>query len=192
MRLTDPEVSALGERSLFVRDGWLGRLAAVGVREALEALHREGAFHPAGMSRGAQHRIEREERGDVVTWLSPETRVPVLRALHDAFAELREALNRDAWLGVERFDVQLARYDEGARYANHLDAFPGGPNRRVTAIYYVNDGWAPAHGGRLVAEGVPIEPMADRLVVFLSERVRHEVEPALAPRYTATAWYYGP
>ena len=35
-------------------------------------------------------------------------------------------------------------------------------------------------------------PGVDRLVVFLSDRVEHEVLPAHAERWAVTAWYYGP
>jgi SM-20-related protein len=38
---------------------------------------------------------------------------------------------------------------------------------------------------------VDVEPSLDRLVVFLSERIDHEVLPAFAPRLALTAWYYG-
>ncbi|HET9450694.1 MAG TPA: 2OG-Fe(II) oxygenase, partial [Aggregicoccus sp.] len=64
------------------------------------------------------------------------------------------------------------------------------------AIWYANPDWAPAHGGvlRLYPEGeapVDVEPVLDRLVVFLSERVEHEVLPVSAPRLALTAWFYG-
>jgi len=36
-----------------------------------------------------------------------------------------------------------------------------------------------------------VEPTLDRLVVFLSERIEHEVLPSQAPRLALTAWFYG-
>jgi SM-20-related protein len=92
--------------------------------------------------------------------------------------------------------VQLARYPGGgARYERHRDAFSGGPSRRLTAIYYLNDGWSPADGGALRIHAddgaVDLAPTIDRLVVFLSERLEHEVLPAFAPRLAITAWYRG-
>ncbi|HLE44005.1 MAG TPA: 2OG-Fe(II) oxygenase [Methylomirabilota bacterium] len=36
-----------------------------------------------------------------------------------------------------------------------------------------------------------VAPVLDRLVVFLSERLDHEVLPTLAPRRAVTAWFYG-
>jgi len=37
-----------------------------------------------------------------------------------------------------------------------------------------------------------IEPVGGRLVVFLSDRVEHEVLPTSATRRAATAWFRGP
>ena len=37
-----------------------------------------------------------------------------------------------------------------------------------------------------------VDPELDRLIVFLSERVEHEVLPARTPRRAVTAWFRGP
>jgi SM-20-related protein len=177
-----------------VRDGFLGA-AALEVHRAAEALHAEGRLRRAGIGRGGDRRREDEVRGDETAWLRADE--PGFSALWERFEVLRQSLSRDAYLGLSRFEVQLARYaGSGERYVRHRDAFAGPGNRRVTAILYLNPGWRPDHGGllRLHVEERPVdlEPMLDRLVVFLSERIEHEVLPAYAPRYAATAWYYGP
>ena len=76
----------------------------------------------------------------------------------------------------------------------------------MTAIYYANPGWRPENGGalRLHAHGtdgtdaadaatdagaVDLAPLLDRLLVFLSERVEHEVLPTKTPRWAVTAWF---
>jgi SM-20-related protein len=73
----------------------------------------------------------------------------------------------------------------------------------VTAIYYANPGWRAEDGGalRLYVDGadgaaastdvapVDVAPLLDRLLVFLSERVEHEVLPTRAPRWAVTAWF---
>lgn len=194
MRLADAEVVALGDRGFLVRDGFLGRAGALALHAAVERLG--GELRPAGLSRGAGYRIDRATRGDAIAWLTREHTSPVLAPLWDRFIALREALNRDAYLGLGRFDVQLACYaGDGARYELHRDAGPGQAGRRVTAIYYVNPEWCPDHGGLLrlhLADGPhDVAPVLDRLVVFLSERLPHEVRPVFAPRLAVTAWYYG-
>ncbi|MBF5042440.1 2OG-Fe(II) oxygenase [Aggregicoccus sp. 17bor-14] len=193
--LSDAEVQALGEQGYFVRPAFLGEAAALRVREA--ALARAGELAPAGVRRGADRRVEAQTRQDLIAWLetAPGT---VLGEAFDAFRQLGDEVSRAAYLGLGRFDVQLALYPgEGARYVRHRDAFPGaaGDNRRLTAILYLNPAWEPAHGGqlRLFTEAGPVdaEPVLDRLVVFLSERLEHEVLPSHAPRLALTAWFYG-
>jgi len=192
----DLDVAALGERGVVMQDGVLGADAARAVHRELEDLWCAGALRPAGVSRGARHRVDPETRSDAIAWLVSVAAPPALTELDARFLALRETLNREAWLGLDRFDVQLACYPGGgAAYRRHRDAFPDRSSRRVTAIYYANPAWRPADGGCLrlhLDDGpVDVEPVLDRLVVFLSDRVEHEVRPVFAPRYAVTAWYYG-
>jgi SM-20-related protein len=198
--LTDGEIRALYERSWLTRDGVLGRAAAMGVHDEVERLAATGQLRPAGVGRGAAYRLDGAVRGDAIAWIRPEEPPPGLTELCALFLALRETLNRQAYLGLERMEVQVARYPGGgAAYGRHRDAFaasPGGrPNRRVTAIYYVNPDWEPTDGGllrlHLDAGPITIEPVLDRLLIFLSERVEHEVLPARTPRRAVTAWFRG-
>jgi SM-20-related protein len=180
------ELERLGSRGYFIRDGFVGAQAALGTARLAETTQ----LTPAGVRRSRE--LDSAVRGDVTAWLDDSP-------LHAAFEALREHLNRTAYLGLARFDVQLARYENGAAYARHRDAFGGSSgisNRRVTAIVYLNEAWRPEHGGQLRLHVEPavvdVEPLLDRLVVFLSEQVEHEVLPVHAPRLAATAWFYGP
>jgi SM-20-related protein len=155
-----------------------------------------GEARPAGMSRGAGLRVDPIERGDALRWLRDADLEGPLAPLGDRFEALRSALAREACLPLARFEAQLAVYPGGgARYVRHRDAHRDGPARRLTAIYYLNRGWRPEHGGalRVHVDGAPldVEPHLDRLVVFLSDHVEHEVLPAFARRLAITAWYYG-
>jgi SM-20-related protein len=94
--LVAAEVRALDTPGLIVRDGWLGPAVAEGVRREVEALVRAGALRPAGVSRGAHHRVDAETRGDAIAWLAPETAGPAVAMLFAEFDALREALNREA------------------------------------------------------------------------------------------------
>jgi SM-20-related protein len=198
LTLEDAEVHALGDRGWFLREGLLGPAAALGVHDAIEALAADGRLRPAGLGRGPTHRVDEAVRGDAIAWITPDRLPAGLGRLWAAFAGLRDALNRDAYLGLEHLEVQVARYPgSGAAYRRHRDAFPAPPgappNRRVTAIYYANPGWRPADGGALrlhVGTGsVDVPPLLDRLIVFLSERVEHEVLPTRAARRAVTAWF---
>jgi SM-20-related protein len=196
--LTDAEIVALGESGWFLRDGVLGPQGSLGVHDAVEALAAAGRLRPAGLGRGAAYRVDGAVRGDAIAWIEPGEVPPELTDLWTVFLALRDSLNRAAYLGLDRMEVQVARYPGGgAAYGRHRDAFSalpsGRPNRRVTVIYYANPGWSLDSGGALrlhVADGpVDVEPVLDRLLVFQSERVEHEVLPARAPRCAVTAWF---
>ena len=204
--LTDADVHALGARGWFLRDDLLGRAAAMGVRDAIEALAEAGRLRPAGLGRGAARRVDEVVRSDTVAWVTPEDTPAEVAGLWASFLALRDALNREAYLGLDLMEVQAARYPGGASgYRRHRDAFaalPGArPSRRATAIYYANPDWRPADGGALRlhpdpgpdtgagTEPVDVAPVLDRLLVFLSERVEHEVLPTRAPRRAITAWF---
>jgi SM-20-related protein len=186
----------LGQHGAFVRDGFLGRSQACAARDELAGL--EPSLRPAGMGRGGQHRDARE-RGDATLWLDAAAGGPALAALRAALDALGEALRRQAYLGLGAPEIQVARYPGGgARYARHRDVFREavGPQRRVTAILYLNPDWTELAGGmlRLHLPSGPLDvaPLLDRLVVFRSEIVEHEVLPTHAPRWAVTAWYPGP
>ncbi len=204
--LTDAEVHALDARGWFLRDDLLGRAAAMGVRDAIEAFAEAGRLRPAGLGRGAARRVDEAVRSDAIAWVTPDDAPAELEGLWASFLALRDALNREAYLGLDLIEVQAARYPGGAPgYRRHRDAFaalPGGrPGRRVTAIYYANPAWRPEDGGALrlhpdpsadaAAETGPVDvaPILDRLLVFLSERVEHEVLPTRPPRRAITAWF---
>ena len=89
---------------------------------------------------------------------------------------------------------------EGSAYDKHYDNSGLSDTRKVTALYYLNFNWKPEHGGcfRIFNPGsdevTDIEPLADRLLVFWSDRLVHSVEPSFAPdgkddfRYALTLW----
>lgn len=196
MELTDVEVTELGARGYFTRPVFLGDVAALAARADALARADSGVLHAASIRRGSERILDSRVRGDLTGWIEPEPGTG-LGVLWEHFSQLGHALSSGAYLGLGRFDLQLACYPGGgARYARHFDAFPGQANRRVTSIWYPNTGWMPEHGGvlRLYPEDsapVDVAPVLDTLVVFLSERIEHEVLPAHASRLALTAWYYG-
>ncbi|KAK5578301.1 hypothetical protein RB653_003257 [Dictyostelium firmibasis] len=107
--------------------------------------------------------------------------------------------------------TQLAVYLNGGRYIKHRDSFYSSESstvsRRITMIYYVNKDWKNGDGGELRLytdnpnninqkesnqnEFIDIEPIADRLLIFLSPFLEHEVLPCnFEPRIAITTWIY--
>lgn len=85
--------------------------------------------------------------------------------------------------------------DDTSRYTKHYDNgnFNG---RKLTAIYYINDNWKRKDGGALRLytknnEYCDVEPIADRLVLFYSDkRTPHEVLPTHKDRFAVTVWFF--
>ena len=110
---------------------------------------------------------------------------------------LRQALNRELYLGLFEFEAHLAIYPPGAVYKKHLDQFRGIGLRTVTTTLYLNDNWQAADGGQLrlyLDETDPqryldVQPEAGTLVTFLSARFLHEVLPAARERLSITGWF---
>lgn len=188
-------IPRLGDGEPIVLDGVLGPELGAAVRAAVLEARARGELQPAGLGRD---RLQRERlRSDHIAWIDPDVADPRFSPLLAWLTALQEQLDREAWLGLRRFEVQLAAYDEGPGYVRHADAFRGGGTRRVTAIYYANPDWSPDDGGELrcwpPSGPKMIEPIADRMVVFLSERLEHEVAAVhRGPRVAVTAWFWGP
>jgi len=197
MTLQNDEIQALGALGSFAPPSFLGTPDARAILSEANTLVEAGRLRPAAIRRGADRTLAPDIRGDLITWVTTPEPGTALRRFWDALTALGEELSAGAYLGLGRFDLQLAWYSgAGEFYSRHLDAFPGQSNRRITAIYYLNPEWEPAHGGMLrLYPGcgpLEVEPSLDRLVVFRSELLEHEVLPAHAPRLALTAWYYGP
>lgn len=191
--LAPDDVARLGDGDALLFDGVLGEPAARAVSLALA--RDDGRLRPAAVGRGSERRLDGGVRGDLRRWLEP-SEAPAAAPLWRLFERVGKELRERAWLGVEDVELQLALYRAGAGYLRHRDAFAGGGRRRVTATYYLNAAWRPGDGGELrlatPAGARLVEPLLDRLVLFRSEVVPHEVLPARAPRWAVTAWYLGP
>jgi len=65
----------------------------------------------------------------------------------------------------------------------------------------MNEGWKKEHGGKLKmylrnkgndveVDVIEIEPLSDRLLVFQSRTIEHEVLSTFANRFAFTTWFY--
>lgn len=166
----------------------LVRVLAAGIAQRRAS----GDFRAAAVGAGARRAVRPEIRGDEIAWLlRPESdaELEVLARLD----RLRERLNRELTLGLEDFECHYAIYPAGAGYVRHLDRSPGGAERVVSAVLYLNERWQPGDGGELVifAEdgATVVPPRAGTLVLFLSERLEHEVRTARRMRLSLTGWF---
>eukprot|EP01036_Dinobryon_divergens_P027889 gene27889-36743_t len=103
---------------------------------------------------------------------------------------------------------------DGSYYDKHFDNSGSDDLRKLTVLYYLNPSWTPDLGGYfrafhsikregelniskdniMTSEYEDIAPIADRLLVFWSDRLEHSVLPSTAPkgpidhRYAMTIW----
>jgi len=174
------------------RIGQIDMLAALRA-EALQ-LRDEEALTLAGIGREDGGEIERAIRRDRTRWFDGTSDA---QARYLAFAEqLREAVNRELFLGVFSFECHYALYDEpGAFYRKHVDSFRGKRNRLLSTVLYLNPDWEPTHGGalriydeqdRMIED---IAPEFGSLAVFLSEEIPHEVLETAKSRLSIAGWF---
>src|SRR5215469_2694562 len=169
----------------LVRQDWMvwqgflppTRISAL-AREA-EALRTADSFRAAGIGRGAERHAS--IRGDEILWVGGDSTPQATSLLRGELEALRLAIN-------------AATYPAGATYAPHVDGFSDNNLRMVSFVLYLNEAWGVTDGGalRLYPDGQPpvtVEPKGGTLVCFLSERVRHEVLPAVRTRLSLSGWF---
>lgn len=159
---------------------------------------RGGDFRHAGVGRGAELKIRPEVRSDHVHWLDPTLPDTPQQQHYFAVMEgLRQAINRNLYLGLFEFEAFFAVYPPGKFYQKHLDRFRGSEERTFTAVFYLNDNWKEEEGGQLrlylddAGNGpyVDVLPQAGTLAVFITEGRWHEVLPATRERMSLTGFF---
>ena len=178
----------------LVNDGYVvidDALNAVVAAALLQEAKAEQNYKVAGVSTASA--VDENRRRDKIHWIDAHS---MATKKYLAFTTgLQNYLNRHLYLGLRYYEAHFARYEVGDFYEKHLDAFKSTKNRVVTTVYYLNDAWSDADGGKLVIydkEGNELQkvtPNANTLVVFMSEDFPHEVLPAKKTRYSIAGWF---
>jgi SM-20-related protein len=191
--LLDEAVVALHAKGWCVFDNALpGALADALMAESRQ--NEEQRYRPAGIGRQDLHQSDTDTRTDDIQWLKGATQAE--QQYLDLMEALRSTLNRELFLGLFDYECMFARYQEGAFYLTHLDAFVGERNRVLSTVLYLNPEWQESDAGELVLYGRDTKtvlqrviPVHNRLVLFLSEQFPHEVLPTKRSRYSLTGWF---
>lgn len=187
----------LREDGWVVVPGFLSRDETGTLRDDLRQAWDTGALRPAGIGHGGGHQLRADIRGDRILWLDEVAAVPAQQAYFERMDALRQAINRETFLGLFDLESHFAVYPPGSFYRRHLDRFRDDSARTVSCILYLNDDWRPEDGGQLrlyldeAGEGahVDIEPAGGTLVTFLSDQFWHEVLPTRRERMSVTGWF---
>jgi len=185
----------LGDRGIAVVDNALPS-DLLQLLQSAARLHLQTAGQPAGVGRGDAHAIDESVRRDRIHWLQGADVASA--GFLAAMEQLRQQLNQELFLGLFRYECHYASYAPGAFYRRHRDAFRGERNRKLSTVFYLNNDWQPQDGGELVIYHDDeqrvverVKPLANRLVLFLSEEFPHEVLPSTRERFSIAGWFRG-
>ncbi len=164
-----------------------------------ETRWKRGHFRAAAVGRGAGLRIHTELRTDEVDWLEPGNLSEAQALYWVEMNALREALNRNLYLGLHELEAHLARYAPGAFYRPHLDRHLSTSARVLSAVTYLDEDWEESQGGQLRLYTDPesgingpfidIFPKPGQLVLFVSAEFWHEVCVSTRHRHSLTGWF---
>jgi SM-20-related protein len=178
---------------MSVQDRFLSGEDIAGLRECAAERELRGDFSAARIGAGGARQRVQDIRGDYTCWLR-EPLLPPEVPLLDRLEELRLQLNREAFLGVFELEAHYAKYPAGASYARHIDQPRGMAQRKLSLALYLNPDWQAADGGQLrihlgAEDFIDLEPIAGRLVCFLTAGREHEVLPAQRERLSISGWF---
>jgi SM-20-related protein len=183
----------LGSTGISVQDGYLDAARVRALHECLSERRIRGDFSAARIGRDETLQNKPEIRGDQTCWLS-EPLFAAERELLSGLEQLRLHLNRELYLGLFELELHYAWYAPGAGYARHVDQSLGSNARRVSLILYLNEDWPSSSGGELELYDEQngwrrIEPLAGRLVCFLTQGREHAVLAAHRDRFSVSGWF---
>jgi len=184
---------ALGSTGIAVEDQYLDRARVRALHECLHGRRSRGDFSAARIGRDKTLQQNLKVRGDLTCWFS-EPLFAAERELLSGLEQLRVQLNRDLFLGLFELELHYAWYPPGAGYARHVDQALGSTARRMALILYLNENWSSDLGGELELYDEQrgcrrIEPLAGRLVCFLTEGREHAVLAAQRDRFSVSGWF---
>ena len=180
---------------ISVRDGFLAPGQVRALVDCAQLRRERGDFVAARIGSERDRSLQRREeiRGDSTCWITPPL-LPAEGALLDDLERLRLELNAHAMLGLFEVELHYAWYPPGAGYARHVDQPQGRSQRQVSLLLYLNEEWTSAAGGelRIFHNGDrhrDIEPIAGRLVCFLTPSREHAVLATQRDRLSISGWF---
>jgi SM-20-related protein len=175
-------------RDRFVEEDRIQQLIA-----CAQLRRRRGDFASARVGADQRRQRHTEIRGDRTCWFE-EPLFDAERALLADLEQLRLELIEETYLGLFELELHYAHYPPGAGYVRHIDQLEGRDHRQVSLILYLNETWAAGAGGELrmfdAGGGFrDIQPLAGRLVYFLTAGCEHAVLETHIDRLSISGWF---
>jgi SM-20-related protein len=189
-------VEGLSEGGFAAVDNFLTSNEGLALLEELISEEKQGFFKHAGIGKQQDHMVNQNIRGDLIRWIDSEKAGPAAKMYAERIKALMDYLNRTCYLGLKDFEMHYAIYQVGSFYKRHLDQFRKNDHRKISIICYLNPVWTEENGGQLIIykptngqeQKIVVQPLMGRLVCFRSDKLEHEVKPALKDRYSITGW----
>lgn len=192
----DIRFDELANNEYTIIDGFLPVDMYENIAKNFSAFLGEDLFEQAGIGTLQTYQINENYRTDQILWIDrndcSEELSSYLKFVSETFIP---RVNRELFTSIRDFEFMLAYYPPGGFYKKHLDQFKERNNRTLSMIIYLNDQWKSGDGGELVIyqndeakTPVKIDPIGNRLAIFNSATVWHEVLPAQKGRKSLTGW----
>ena len=187
----------IANNGFAIVDNFLPEDIITGLAAEARQMQDTATLRPAGIGKNSDTQVNHDIRGDCIQWLTANSASPAQRIYSQQMENLRLSFNRHLYLSLFEMENHFSIYPVGAFYRKHLDQFHTSRQRQISCVLYLNHDWQLEHGGqlRLYLDGesalpyYDIEPVAGRLVLFLSDRFRHEVLPATRERISIAGWF---
>ncbi|MCC5923764.1 MAG: 2OG-Fe(II) oxygenase [Crocinitomicaceae bacterium] len=181
----------LATQEYVVIDNFLDAKELQLLLELFEQRKRQNLFEKAAIGASGNEKIINEIRGDYTLWLNRKTDT-LFEAIFLRIDEIKCVLNRLCMLSISDFEFHLAVYPKGSFYQKHYDQFNNRNNRLISVVLYLNENWIQGNGGELRIHKdtghIDIAPLMNRLVLFRSDVVLHEVLVSNTERNSLTGW----
>lgn len=182
----------LAVNDFVVIDNFLPTDILTKVKKYFNAVDQQESFKKAAIGNFNEEQIISEVRGDYIHWLNRHENSDI-EELYLLLDELKLLINRYCYLSLKDFEFHFAHYPKGSFYKKHLDQFSDRSNRLISVVLYLNENWQTGDGGELkiYPENQPIQkidPLENRLVLFKSDALYHEVLESNKSRRSLTGW----
>ena len=188
----DAIADGLADKQYAIVDDFLKEEEVDAILKEDHFQHYQQHFKKAGIGKQANAQINEAIRGDLISWIDPQTALPSTQVYLSRLQDLIQFLNRALFLSLKDVEVHQTVYPIGSYYKRHLDQFKKDDARKLSVILYLNKNWKEENGGQLriytTDQFIDVLPMAGRLVCFRSDALEHEVLPATRERLSITGW----
>lgn len=193
-QLNEEQLASFEKAGFLVIDQFIDEVRIKRILAGMQELQKVGGFRPASIGKGQSEHVNTSQRGDAIHWIEPAEASQSLADYLGLCEEMRLALNRNFYLGLDYFECHYAEYPESSFYTRHTDRHRDGSTRMVSLVLYLNNDWKQGDGGELIiyeehGDHLKIEPLGGRLALFLSEK-EHEVLPTKKIRRSITGWMH--